>query len=79
MIRLVDAPHREALRIIGFENEKLSGTTGFPTSKRQLLDKLQVKLAVYNDRIEVNSLFPVESPEIQLCSSTRGKGLRVRG
>ena len=42
----------------GFEDGELSQTSGFPTSRRQLFDKLQVKLAVFNDRIEVNSLFP---------------------
>jgi hypothetical protein len=37
-----------------------------------MLDKLQVKLTVMNDRIEVNSLFPVEPIDIQLCTSIGG-------
>jgi hypothetical protein len=76
MVRLVDEPHQVALRMVSFEDTELSKTSDFPTSRRQLFDKLQVKLAVFNDRIEVNALFPVEPICIQLCTSTRRGGLR---
>jgi len=74
MVRLVDAPHRAVLKMVGFEDAELSRTAGFPTSKRQLLDRLQMKLTVFNDRIEVNGLFPIEPIGVQLCAYTRGRG-----
>ncbi len=74
MTRLVDGPHRAALMLIGFEDTDLSRSAGFPTSRRQLLDKLQVKLSVLDDRVEVKSLFPVEPVGVQLCTSTKGDG-----
>ena len=76
MVRLVDGPHRLALRMVGLEGKEPDRTSGFPTSKRQLLDRLQVKLTVFNDRIEVNGLFPIEPIGVQLCTSTRRRGLR---
>lgn len=72
MFRQVDGPHQVALKIIGFEDRALSEIMNFPASKREMLDKLQVKLAVFNDKIEVNCLFPVEPINIQLCTSTGG-------
>jgi len=76
MARLVDKPHQVALRVVGFEDRKLSDTLGFPASRRELLDKLQVKLVVFNDRIEVNGLFPIQPINIQLFASTRRGGYR---
>jgi hypothetical protein len=76
MVRLVDKPHQVALRVVGFEDRNLSDTLGFPASKRELLDRLQVKLVVFNDRIEINGLFPIQPINIQLCTSTRGRGHR---
>ena len=73
MFRLADKPHEVALRVVGFEDNALGNTLGFPASKREMLNKLQMRLVVFNDRIEVNGLFPIESINIQLCTST---GLR---
>jgi len=72
MVRLVDRPHQVALKVVGFEDKKLSETLGFPASKRELLDKLQVKLVVFSDRIEVNGLFPIQPINIQSLVSTKG-------
>jgi hypothetical protein len=72
MFRLVDRPHHIALKLVGFDDTDLSKSTGFPTSKRQLLDKLQVRLSVFDDRVEVKSLFPVEPVGVQLCTSAKG-------
>ncbi len=72
MVRLVDGPHSVALKLVGFEDADLSKSAGFPTSRRQLLDKLQVRLSVFNDRVEVKSLFPVEPVGVQLCTSAKG-------
>jgi site-specific DNA recombinase len=71
MVRLVDRPHQVALKVVGFEDKKLSETFGFPASKRELLDKLQVKLVVFSDRIEVNGLFPIQPINIQSLVSTK--------
>ena len=76
MFKLVDSPHHIALKLVGFDDTNLSKSAGFPTSKRQLLDKLQVRLSVFDDRVEVKSLFPVEPVGVQLCTSTRRGGLR---
>jgi len=76
MARLVDKPHQVALRVVGFEDRNLSDALGFPASKRELLDRLQVKLIVFNDRIEINGLFPIQPINIQLCTSTRRGGYR---
>ena len=74
MAMSVDGPHHVALKLVGFEDGDLSKLAGFPTSRRQLLDKLQVRLSVFNDRVEVKSLFPVDPVGAQLCTSTRGEG-----
>lgn len=65
MVRLVNQPHQVALKVVGFEDKELGKTLGFPTSKRGLLDKLQLKLVVFSDRIEVNGLFPIQPINIQ--------------
>ncbi len=70
MMRSYDGPHEKALTLIGFGNKTLSDTMGFPTSKRDLFNKLQMRLVVFNDRIEINGLFPIEPINIQLCTST---------
>jgi site-specific DNA recombinase len=72
MFRLVDGPHDVALKLVGLDDADQSKSSGFPTSRRQLLDKLQVRLSVFDDRIEVHSLFPVEPIGVQLCTSTKG-------
>jgi len=69
-----------ALKIIGFEDGEVTNRLGFPASKRDMLNKLQVKLAVFDDKIEVNCLFPVELINIQLCTSAGGqRGIKSLG
>jgi hypothetical protein len=58
---------------VGFEDKELSDIWKFPATKRDMLNKLQMRLVVFNDRIEVNGLFPIEPINIQSCTST---GLR---
>jgi len=71
MVRVVDSPHKTALRVVGFEDRELSKIMGFSASKRELLDRLQVRLVAFVDRIEVKALFPIEPVDIQLCTSTK--------
>jgi site-specific DNA recombinase len=72
MVRLIDKPHQVALRVIGFEDRAASNILSFPASKRDMFNKLQLRLVVFNDRIEVKALFPIEPINIQLCTSTEG-------
>jgi len=65
--------HRIALKMVGFEDKQISDMWKFPATKRDMLNKLQMRLVVFNDRIEVNGLFPIEPIIIQSCTST---GLR---
>ena len=71
MYRLVFQTHEEALKLVERDDPDQSKKEGFPTSKRQMLDKLQVRLSVFDDRVEVKSLFPVEPIGIQQCTSAR--------
>jgi len=74
MYRLVDNPHKVALKVIGFEDKDLSTMMQFPASRRELLDRLQVRLAALDDRVEVKALFPIEPVYRQEFSSTNGRG-----
>lgn len=69
MVRSMDKPHRTALRVVGFEDKDLTKIIGFPATKRELFDKLQLKLVATPDRIEVKGLFPIEPIDCQLCTS----------
>jgi site-specific DNA recombinase len=71
MYRLVFQTHNEVLKLVEKDDPSQSKAEGFPTSKRQMLDKLQVRLSVFDDRVEVKSLFPVELIGIQQCTSAR--------
>ena len=67
-IRIVDGPHTNVLRIVGLEDKDMN--LDFPTTRRQLLDLLQTKLVVFEDRVEVKAIFPIEHIRHQLCTST---------
>jgi site-specific DNA recombinase len=71
MFKYVYPPHDKAIELIGLDDPDQSKWEGFPTSKRQMLDKLQVRMSVFDDRVEVKSLFPVEPIGIQQCPSAR--------
>jgi site-specific DNA recombinase len=71
MYRLVFQTHDEVLKLVERDDPDQSKAEGFPTSKRQMLDKLQVRLSVFDDRVEVKSLFPVQPIGIQPCTSAR--------
>jgi site-specific DNA recombinase len=59
-VRVVDRPHRTALTIVGLDDKESSGIFHFPTTRRGVLDLLQVKVIVFNDRVEIKSVFPIE-------------------
>jgi hypothetical protein len=71
VVRLVDQPHEAVLRLVNLEDKSISQREGFPASRRELLDKLQVRLTVMADRIKVKALFPVEPIKRQLYNSAK--------
>jgi site-specific DNA recombinase len=77
MFRIVDKSHQTALKVISLEEKDLGSLIQFSTSWRELLDELQVRLVVFDDRVEVKALFPVEPIYRQEFYSTRGIKGRV--
>ena len=67
-VRIVDTPHLNVLRIVGLDEQDMN--LDFPTTRRQLLDLLQTRLVVFEDRVEVKAIFPIEPIAHQLCTST---------
>ncbi|HEY90512.1 MAG TPA: recombinase family protein [Dehalococcoidia bacterium] len=81
MTRVVGGPHQVALKVVGLEDRRLGTTTGFPASKREMLDRLNVRLFVFNHGMEVNALFPIEPIGSLSCSppSWTGRSLPRKG
>jgi len=52
---------KPAIKIYGFENIDLTGDNPSLTLKREILDKLQVNLVVFNDQIEIRCQIPIEA------------------
>ncbi len=75
MAKTVDRPHKLALRLVGLDYPKLGQSMGFPASRRQLLDKLRVKLTVFDEKVEVKAFFPIEPVGVQQCTSIKGSAL----
>jgi len=65
MVKVVEKPHKTALKIIGFEDKDITGIMHFPATRRELLDMLQVRLVVFMDRVEVKAVFPIKPIECQ--------------
>ncbi len=68
-LMLVERPHKLALSIVGLEDKELTDTFGFPATKREILDKLQLKVVVFPDRIDVNAVFPIAPIYSHKCTS----------
>ena len=60
MIRVIDKTHKAVLQLLGFESTDIRKSLHFPATKCELLDKLQVQVVVFRDRIEVKAIFPIE-------------------
>ena len=71
MIRSIDQPHEKVLKFLNLGYSELSEETQFPTTKRELFDKLQLRLVVFNDKIEVKALFPMPDITHQECTLAR--------
>ena len=77
MVRIMDEPHKNVLKLLDIGNGELSDTMQFPTTQRELYDKLQLRLVVFKDKIEVKAVFPMPDILNQECTFTRGLGERV--
>jgi site-specific DNA recombinase len=71
-VRTVDQPHKNVLKILGFEDKDISKAMEFPATQREVLDQLGVRLVVFPDRVEVKAVFDVAPLAIPLCTSTSG-------
>ncbi|MFC1957500.1 hypothetical protein ACFLX0_01620 [Chloroflexota bacterium] len=70
MNKLVDKPHNIVSTVVGLNNPDITKIVGFPATKRELLDMLQVRLMAFEDRVEVNAVFYVDSIKRLLCTSS---------
>ena len=69
MIRIGDVPHDTVMEFAGIDRKELSKLMQFPTTKRELIDRLQVRAVVFGDRTEVNALFPIRPISSHKCTS----------
>jgi hypothetical protein len=72
MVRIMDEPHNTVLKLLDIGNGELSDTMQFPTTQRELFDKLQLRLVVFKDKIEVKAVFPMPDIKNQECTFTKG-------
>ena len=70
MVRTVDGPHYNVLKILGLDSVDMTKAFQFPSTRRELLDKLQVRVVVFPDRVEVNAVFPIDPIICQKCNPT---------
>jgi hypothetical protein len=75
MVNVVTKPYKTFLEYIGLEPSVLMASLGLPSAIRELLDKLQVQLVAYEDRVEVKAVFPIAPIYLQL-HHTSGEGDR---
>jgi len=66
MIKVAERPHKTALKIVGLEDSSITSVLGFPATRRELLDLLQVRIVVFMNRVEINAIFPIEPIDYQL-------------
>jgi site-specific DNA recombinase len=71
MVRTVDKPHEMVLKLLGVGSGDLSEAMQFPTTQRELFDKLQLRLIVFKDKIEVKAVFPMPDIQNQECTLAR--------
>ncbi len=80
MIRIGDVPHDTVMEFAGIDRKEVSKLMQFPTTKRELIDRLQVRAVVFGDRTEVNALFPIRPISSHKCTSpAKGKGIKGMG
>jgi len=70
MIRMGNEPHDTVLGLVDIDDKEITSIMQFPASRRELLDRLQVKVVVFDDRVEVKALFPITPISSQKCTSS---------
>jgi len=71
MFKIRDEPHNYVLKFLRMGNTNFSENMQFPTTQRELFDKLQLRLIVFKDKIEVKAIFPMPDIMPQECTFTR--------
>jgi hypothetical protein len=56
--------------LLGVGSNDLSEAMQFPTTQRELFDKIQLRLVVFKDKIEVKAVFPMPDIKNQECTVT---------
>jgi len=69
MVRTVDKPHHNVLKLLDLNSVDMTEVFRFPSTKRELLDKLQVRVVIFSDRVEINAVFPIAPIVYQKCTS----------
>jgi len=59
MVRIVDKTHNVVLTLAEADDKNISKTFHFPSTKRELLDQLQVKVITFPDRVEIKTILTV--------------------
>jgi site-specific DNA recombinase len=67
VLQTVERPHKTALTLVNLEDKELTETMYFPASRREMLDNLQVRGIVFNDRVEMRAIFPLDASGGLLC------------
>ena len=75
MFKVTDEPHKKVRKLLDIGNSDLSEGMQFPTTQRELFDKLQLRLIIFKDKIEVKAIIPIPDIQVQECVLTEG----VRG
>jgi site-specific DNA recombinase len=71
MVKTMNKPHERVLSVVGLEDLELTSLLGFPATRREILDRLQVHLYVFKDRVEIKSVFEIAPVGNHLCTSMR--------
>ena len=51
--------------MLGLDNVDMTEVFQFPSTRRELLDKLQVRVVIFSDRAEINAMFPIDPAAYQ--------------
>ncbi|MFY9812866.1 MAG: hypothetical protein WAK43_01785, partial [Dehalococcoidales bacterium] len=70
MFKTTDEPHKKVRTMLNVGDNDLSERMQFPTTQRELFDKLQLRLIVFKDKIEVKAVFPMPDITYQECTLT---------
>ena len=70
MFKMTDEPHKKVRKLLDIGDNDLSERMQFPTTQRELFDKLQLRLIVFKDKIEVKAVFPMPDIARQECTLT---------